>query len=297
MQITYPRLRYILLTMTQERGSLLESYSISESGRGTTIRVKPARFIAKPEFRALAAGLSVWQERYLDRGQVSIDRDPDGSICYTIAFSDREMYARILWDEAFLKQILAPRALLIPEIRVFTQAAEHSILNNSQSQIDSLMHQWQSLVARLFAVSVPFVLVDEWLLHDLESLICRQARDPKEWWNELAISFRSPYVQAAANGCMNPLPDCKEWTDRPLPLSVPPKVDAIYSIPTSAAGSTPSTWEHRLRSRGPVVYAISEETHYLLGALLLAGNHLWLYRFPSVKGRHNRWDPPILSNS
>ena len=59
MQITYPRLRYILLTMTQERGSLLESYSISESGRGTTIRVKPARFIAKPEFRALAAGLSV----------------------------------------------------------------------------------------------------------------------------------------------------------------------------------------------------------------------------------------------
>jgi hypothetical protein len=72
MRHKYPRLRYILVTMTQERGLTVESYSISSSAQGQTVHVNPTRFIAAPEFDALSQGLSQWQQHYLCTVQAGI---------------------------------------------------------------------------------------------------------------------------------------------------------------------------------------------------------------------------------
>ena len=282
--IQFPRFRYLLVTPTFERGSPLLSCQVERTNSGLSYQFVPARKVSSVEFKTFKKGLIYWQTHLLNRGKPVIRRRAGGQINYEIRFSFAEIFSRFLNDTQWLKSIIIKRKDVVKRSIELTRLISDSLSKKEPKILSKLKMDWQDVASRLFALSIPFLFVDEPIIKECESFLLRKIQDAKLRMSIFNSLFKSPYVTDVVEKRMNPLPLSKEWSPKPTPITIPfnyHEIDLLSETPLKAIEvlqeniQSLSSYERRIVELSSQVFQISEEIHYVLGSLLLAGNKLW----------------------
>lgn len=281
----FPRFRYLLLTLTSERGSPLRRYRVERLDSGLLVEVQPARWVTEPEFEAVAEGLARWTSRQGFPLGERATRSADCTIRYRLAVSPEEVFARTILDPDSVLRIAQERTPIMEKSVAFLHACRDAPPTSTRDE-HRLAAEWHEHVAGVFCHSVEILLIDEIFLREFERILLRRVSDDNTRWNLLKTAYRSPYVEDVVRGLMPSLPDNKEWRRPAPPLVVPVRsyaaqIESDKRIQSALEGID-DAYERSVVRSASLIYTLSEETHYVLGSLMLLGNTIFESVSPEV---------------
>jgi hypothetical protein len=194
------------------------------------------------------------------------------------------MFASLLHDPAFLRNMIEQRKPVVVECVDFLHKLA-KIEGNPwvRTDVSELQLTWLSLVARMFSLSVPFVLADELILRHCEQLLYATQLGGTEASAVLESVYTSEYARDVAERLVPPLPQSKEWVATAQPVHAPilhslDFDEELHDLRDGATAKLTRTNDGQLLraiTAARIAYKASEETHYVLGRIVLAGNVLF----------------------
>lgn len=282
--INYPRFRYILITPTVERGSQIRDFNISRDYGFEEVKVAPVRRVEKMELLPLKKGIEIWQKDILNRGSAEVEILPENTIKYKVAFNSHEQYTTCTNDESFLEMLNLERSVYIKKALMFLENSTNVILEDGNSEYTEIKREWEEILAIIFAYSIPHLLVDELVLRSFERTLFNSIISKSKISKILSVVYRSFYVEDIINKTSLLLPSSKEWVDNPKEFSVPiyhgfDRYELFSELEESCVKILDKKVYDHLKKQIQLagqMFRLSEETHYIVGTMLLAGNHIWL---------------------
>lgn len=274
-----PRFRYVVATPTREHGSALTDYDQTILDRGFHIRLTPQRKVHDLEWVAYSRGFQIWQRDILGRGDPDVRRIGPSTIAYNQEFTTDEIFAFVVDDSEERRHFLGRRRDAMVAGVAFLQR-----FARDRQCVD--LEEWAARVAECLGTSLPFLFVDE-AVHVATRIAVTSAFGPAAW-NDLQTLLNSSYVRDVARRMTPPLPATKEWSLTPAAVPIPLAPYSYDSVGIDVAliriRRAHSLTDHTMRfcRAAPLVHFMSEETHYVLGSLVLAGNHLTLASTPTT---------------